>query len=131
MFDAVPFDAHFHQYEFGVFGGLGRTGGFDRRAVELDRAAHQLEVRTAVGTARKGTLANTPPEVLAAAVIRAAVERSGFAPEMIDDIVQGLSLKRRGTPEDLVGMCLFLLSDEAAWITGQVVNVDGGQIMRP
>ena len=33
--------------------------------------------------------------------------------EMIDDIVKGLSLKRRGTPQDLVGMCLFLLSDEA------------------
>lgn len=49
---------------------------------------------------------------------------------MIDDIVKGLSLKRRGTPQDLVGMCLFLLSDEAAWITGQIFNVDGGQIIR-
>ncbi|MEO7430227.1 MAG: SDR family oxidoreductase, partial [Acidimicrobiales bacterium] len=39
-------------------------------------------------------------------------------------------LKRRGTPEDLVGMCLFLLSDDAAWITGQIINVDGGQITR-
>jgi NAD(P)-dependent dehydrogenase (short-subunit alcohol dehydrogenase family) len=50
--------------------------------------------------------------------------------EMIDDIVQGLSLKRRGTPQDLVGMCLFLLSDESTWITGQIFNVDGGQIVR-
>jgi NAD(P)-dependent dehydrogenase (short-subunit alcohol dehydrogenase family) len=30
-----------------------------------------------------------------------------------------------------VPTCLFLLSDAAAWITGQVINVDGGQIMRP
>jgi NAD(P)-dependent dehydrogenase (short-subunit alcohol dehydrogenase family) len=50
--------------------------------------------------------------------------------EMIDDIVNGLSLKRRGTPQDLVGMCLFLLSDDASWITGQIFNVDGGQIFR-
>jgi NAD(P)-dependent dehydrogenase (short-subunit alcohol dehydrogenase family) len=50
--------------------------------------------------------------------------------EMIDEIVRGLSLKRRGTPQDLVGMCLFLLSDEASWITGQIFNVDGGQIVR-
>ena len=35
-----------------------------------------------------------------------------------------------GTPEDLVGMCLFLLSDEASWITGQIFNVDGGQVFR-
>jgi acetyl-CoA acetyltransferase len=33
-------------------------------------------VRTAVATARKGLLANTPPECLAACVIRSAVERS-------------------------------------------------------
>lgn len=49
---------------------------------------------------------------------------------MIDDIVKGLALKRRGAPQDLVGMCLFLLSDESTWITGQIFNVDGGQIVR-
>jgi NAD(P)-dependent dehydrogenase (short-subunit alcohol dehydrogenase family) len=32
---------------------------------------------------------------------------------------------------DLVPTCLFLLSDAAAGMTGQVVDVDGGQIMRP
>jgi NAD(P)-dependent dehydrogenase (short-subunit alcohol dehydrogenase family) len=48
----------------------------------------------------------------------------------IADMVQRLALKRQGTPEDLVGMCLFLLSDEASWITGQIFNVDGGQIIR-
>ena len=56
--------------------------------------------------------------------------RSIVPSEMIDDIVQGLSLKRRGTPDDLVGMCLFLLSADASWITGQIFNVDGGQIVR-
>ena len=56
--------------------------------------------------------------------------RSTVPAEMIDEIVKGLSLKRRGTPRDLVGMCLFLLSDDASWITGQIFNVDGGQIIR-
>jgi NAD(P)-dependent dehydrogenase (short-subunit alcohol dehydrogenase family) len=49
----------------------------------------------------------------------------------IDQIVSALALKRQGTPADLVGMCQFLLSDEAAWVTGHVFNVDGGQVMRP
>ncbi len=49
---------------------------------------------------------------------------------MVDDIVKGLALKRMGTPDDLVGMCLFLLSDDASWVTGQIFNVDGGQVIR-
>jgi NAD(P)-dependent dehydrogenase (short-subunit alcohol dehydrogenase family) len=50
--------------------------------------------------------------------------------EMVADIVKGIPLSRMGQPEDVVGMCLFLLSDEARWITGQIFNVDGGQIIR-
>lgn len=45
-------------------------------------------------------------------------------------MVQQLALKRLGTPEDMAGAVLFLLSDAAAWLTGQVVSVDGGQIVR-
>ncbi|HTY26913.1 MAG TPA: SDR family oxidoreductase [Mycobacterium sp.] len=50
--------------------------------------------------------------------------------EMVADIVKNIPLSRMGQPEDLVGMCLFLLSDQARWITGQIFNVDGGQIIR-
>lgn len=46
------------------------------------------------------------------------------------DLVKGLALKRMGQPEDMVGACLFLLSDEAAWVTGQILAVDGGQVFR-
>jgi NAD(P)-dependent dehydrogenase (short-subunit alcohol dehydrogenase family) len=50
--------------------------------------------------------------------------------EYIGTLTSGLALKRLGQPQDLVGACLFLLSDEAAWITGQILNVDGGQVFR-
>jgi NAD(P)-dependent dehydrogenase (short-subunit alcohol dehydrogenase family) len=49
---------------------------------------------------------------------------------IMDDIVKGLALKRQGTPEDMAGMLSFLLSDDAGWITGQIFNVDGGQVVR-
>jgi 3-oxoacyl-[acyl-carrier protein] reductase len=39
-------------------------------------------------------------------------------------------LGRIGATDDLTGPCLFLLSDEARWITGHVLGVDGGQVMR-
>ena len=53
------------------------------------------------------------------------------AGDAAQDIVRrNLALKRMGTVEDMVGACLFLLSDDAGWITGQILAVDGGQTFR-
>ena len=52
------------------------------------------------------------------------------AGDAASELVKTLALKRIGQPEDMVGACLFLLSDEASWLTGQIVNVDGGQVFR-
>ncbi|MFL6155300.1 MAG: SDR family oxidoreductase [Marmoricola sp.] len=47
------------------------------------------------------------------------------------DIVRNsLAIKRIGQPEDMVGACLFLLSEESAWVTAQILDVDGGQVFR-
>ncbi|MFL5037787.1 MAG: SDR family oxidoreductase [Microvirga sp.] len=35
--------------------------------------------------------------------------------------------KRLGTPEDIAAATLFFASEPAAWITGQVLSVDGGR----
>jgi 3-oxoacyl-[acyl-carrier protein] reductase len=51
--------------------------------------------------------------------------------DMASDLVKSAALQRLGQPSDMVGACLFLLSDEAGWITAQVLNVDGGLIFRP
>ena len=49
-----------------------------------------------------------------------------------DDVVQGwrdaIPLKRGGTPEDVANVCVFLASDMSAYVTGQVINVDGGML---
>ena len=50
--------------------------------------------------------------------------------EYRDPLVASLAIKRLGTPADHVGPVLFLLSDEAAWITGHILAVDGGQVTR-
>ena len=50
--------------------------------------------------------------------------------DMVNPIIAGMAIKRIGTPDDLVGTCLFLLSDDSRWLTGQLVVVDGGQVFR-
>jgi len=42
---------------------------------------------------------------------------------------QVIPLKRPGTTEDVANLCVFLASDMAVYITGQVINVDGGMLM--
>lgn len=49
---------------------------------------------------------------------------------MVKDMVNRLPLKRMGTPEDMAGALLYLLSDDAKWVTGQIFCVDGGQVIR-
>lgn len=39
-----------------------------------------------------------------------------------------IPLKRGGSPEDVANACLFLASDLSAYVTGQVLNVDGGML---
>jgi acetyl-CoA C-acetyltransferase len=48
--------------------------------------------RTAIGTARKGTLANTSAEDLATAILAETVRRSGLDPQTFDDVVFAESL---------------------------------------
>ncbi|MDL4815101.1 SDR family oxidoreductase [Actinomadura opuntiae] len=46
------------------------------------------------------------------------------------DLVKNMALKRFGQPEDMLGAVKFLLSDDASWVTGQIIAVDGGQTFR-
>jgi 3-oxoacyl-[acyl-carrier protein] reductase len=49
-----------------------------------------------------------------------------------EDVVQGwrdsIPLRRGGSPEDIANACVFLASDLSAYVTGQVLNVDGGML---
>lgn len=74
--------------------------------------------------------ANIRVNAIAPGPIDTEATRTVVPAELVDEMVKTLALKRRGTPDDLVGMCLFLLSDEARWVTGQIFNVDGGQVFR-
>ncbi|MFM1931577.1 MAG: 3-oxoacyl-[acyl-carrier-protein] reductase [Bacteroidota bacterium] len=49
--------------------------------------------------------------------------------KVVQEWREAIPLKRGGTPEDVANLTVFLASDMSAYITGQVVNVDGGMLM--
>ena len=54
------------------------------------------------------------------------VPRGTVTAEQKQAMIDAQALHRRQTPEDLVGVAVFLASEESKFITGQVINVDGG-----
>jgi 7-alpha-hydroxysteroid dehydrogenase len=52
------------------------------------------------------------------------------SPELSDDYRVSTPLPRVGEVTDIANAAVFLLSDASSWITGQVINVDGGQMLR-
>ena len=53
-----------------------------------------------------------------------------FTEEKIEQLRQGTPLKRAGKPEEIGRTCVFLASDDGAWITGIALPVDGGWLAR-
>ena len=49
--------------------------------------------------------------------------------EILDAEVKKIPMGRIGQPDDIASMTVFLASEEAGWITGQVLSVNGGQLM--
>jgi len=50
---------------------------------------------------------------------------------MLEEVVAGLALGRLGETDDIVNMAKYLVSDEGRWITGQIMRVDGGDVLLP
>ena len=54
---------------------------------------------------------------------------AGLPESVKEKMLTDIPLGRMGEPEDVANAVLFLASDQASYITGQVVNVDGGMVM--
>ncbi len=54
---------------------------------------------------------------------------AALSPEQRDALTRQIPLERLGTPDDVAAAVLFLTSEGAAYITGQVLVVDGGMVM--
>ena len=46
-----------------------------------------------------------------------------------ENVLKSIPINKMGSPEDVANVVKFLASDESKYITGQVINVDGGMLM--
>ena len=76
----------------------------------------------------KGITVNAvPPGFVDTPMLRNAAQRGDFGRNTLDDLVAATPVRRIGRPEDIAATCAFLVSDEAGYITGQIIGVNGGR----
>ena len=63
------------------------------------------------------------------AISPGAVQTGWMPPELERDIAAGYPLRRIGRPADIADAAVFLASEQAGWITGQILQVGGGNRM--
>jgi NAD(P)-dependent dehydrogenase (short-subunit alcohol dehydrogenase family) len=77
----------------------------------------------------RGITVNTiPPSFVDTPSLRAA-EESGFLGPGVEVLLQSMPVQRVGTPEDIASACAYLVRDDAGFVTGQVLGVNGGRVM--
>jgi NAD(P)-dependent dehydrogenase (short-subunit alcohol dehydrogenase family) len=89
-------------------------------------ALNSLTVNLAAELGPQGIRVNA----IAPGFIDTEATRAVTPPKLLETMVRRSPLQRMGQPSDLAGLVLFLLSDDAALVTGQVIAVDGGTIVR-
>jgi len=80
--------------------------------------------------ARKGISVNVVcPGPTDTPILRGFLGEGEAGQKVYDALVRAIPMKRVGQPDDIPGIVAFLASDEAAFITGQVISVSGGLTM--
>jgi gluconate 5-dehydrogenase len=99
-----------------------------------DRSAYVASKMGLIGLTREAARELAAYNIRVNAVCPGVIETEMTAalrqdPAMMARWLDDIPLHRLGTPADVVGLVLFLCSPEAAYLTGQAINIDGGKVM--
>ena len=72
------------------------------------------------------TVNAVPPGFIDTPMLRKSEER-GLLGANVEEHIARTPVRRVGTPEDIAAACAFLISEEAGYITGQILGVNGGR----
>ncbi len=76
----------------------------------------------------KGITVNAvPPGFIDTPMLRASEQRGEFGPGGVEEAVARTPVRRAGQPEDIAAAVSFLCSDDAGYVTGQIIGVNGGR----
>lgn len=100
---------------------------FQAAYVAAKSAVNGLTKTLALEYGPLGITANVvPPGSVDTPMLRKA-EREGLLGGSVEDIAARIPVRRIGVPDDIAATCSFLVSEEAGYITGQIVGVNGGR----
>ena len=100
---------------------------FQGAYVAAKTAVNGLTKSLALEYGPEGITANVvPPGSVDTPMLRKA-EAQGLLGGSIEDIAASIPVRRIGQPKDIAATCAFLVSEEAGYITGQIVGVNGGR----
>jgi NAD(P)-dependent dehydrogenase (short-subunit alcohol dehydrogenase family) len=105
-----------------------RSAGVDRIGYQTAKAAVETLTRhIAARYGKEGVRCNC----IAYGVILTENARRRLPQAFLDEALKSTWSPRLGQPEDVAGLAALLLSDEGAWINGQVIDVNGGRLLGP
>lgn len=103
----------------------GGASGF-RGEVSYGASKHALESYSSAAAEELG-----PYGITVNVVAPGGMDTGWIAREHVQKIIAKTPLKRVGTPEDVADVIVFLASEQARWLTGQLIYADGGDVVMP